>query len=47
LRLAFGGAVIVMFAMGIVVSLALLRTIGKDVLRQQAIVESRITATDS
>jgi len=47
LRLAFGGAVIVMFAMGIMVSLALLRTIGKDVLRQQAIVESRITATDS
>jgi len=47
LRLAFGGVVIVMFALGIMVSLALLRTIGKDVLRQQTIVESRITTTDS
>ena len=31
LRLAFGGAVILMFALGILVSLALLRTIGKDI----------------
>jgi MFS family permease len=46
LRLAFGGAVIVMFALGVVVSLALLRTIGKDIHRQQAIVESRIVLSE-
>jgi MFS family permease len=44
LRLAFGGTVIVMFAVGIVVSLNLLRTIPKDVRRQQALVKSRVTA---
>jgi len=43
LRIAFGGAVIVMFALGIVVSLALLRTMRKDLMRQQAIVGARVT----
>jgi MFS family permease len=42
LRLAFGGAVILMFAMGVLVSLALLRTLPKDVDRQQKVVESRV-----
>jgi MFS family permease len=42
LRWAFGGAVIVMFALGILVSLALLRTMREDVARQQAVVESRV-----
>jgi MFS family permease len=46
LRLAFGGAVIIMFALGILVSIALLRTLSKDMQRQQAIVESRVIETD-
>jgi len=39
--------VIVMFALGTLVCLALLRTIDKDINRQQAIVESRIIETSS
>jgi hypothetical protein len=42
LRWAFGGAVIVMFALGIAVSLALLRTMQEDVERQQAVIEGRV-----
>ncbi|NOY98384.1 MAG: MFS transporter [Chloroflexi bacterium] len=43
LRLAFGGAVTVMFALGIVVCLALLRTIRGDMSRQRALVAARVT----
>jgi MFS family permease len=42
LRLAFGGAVIIMFFLGIIVCLFLLRTFRKDVAHQQAIVLSRV-----
>ena len=42
LRLAFGGAVIVMFFLGIIVCLFLLRTFRNDVTRQQATVLSRV-----
>ena len=42
LRLAFGGIVIVMFILGIIVSLLLLRTFQEDVAKQQAVVESRV-----
>jgi MFS family permease len=42
LRLAFGGAVILMFALGILVTLALLHTLPKDKSRQRKIVESRV-----
>jgi hypothetical protein len=35
-----------MFAAGILVSLALLRTIQNDMTRQQAIVEARVTTLD-
>jgi len=42
LRWAFGGAVLLMFGLGIVVSLALLRTLRRDMARQKAIVQSRI-----
>lgn len=42
LRLAFGGAVIIMFFLGIVVCLFLLRTFRNDVARQQATVLSRV-----
>lgn len=41
LRLAFGGAVLLMFGLGIVVCLALLRTLRGDVARQRAAVEAR------
>jgi len=47
LRLAFGGAVILMFAVGIIVSLALVRTIQNDMRRQQAIVGARVSTSDS
>lgn len=47
LRLAFGGTIIVMFAFGIVVSLALLRTFQNDMVHQQAVVESQIAAASS
>ena len=42
LRLAFGGAVITMFSLGIVVCLFLLRTFRTDLARQQATVLSRV-----
>ncbi len=42
LRLAFGGAVILMFFLGIIVCLFLLRTFRNDVARQQATVLSRV-----
>jgi len=42
LRLAFGGAVILMFFLGIIVCLFLLRTFRSDVARQQAMVLSRV-----
>jgi MFS family permease len=41
LRLAFGGAVILMFIVGTVVSITLLGTIRRDIDRRQAIVETR------
>lgn len=43
LRLSFGGVVLLMFALGILVCLALLRTLGRDAARQKALVESRVT----
>jgi MFS transporter, Spinster family, sphingosine-1-phosphate transporter len=46
LRPAFGGAVLFMFGLGIVVSLVLLRTIRGDVARQKELVASRISAGD-
>jgi hypothetical protein len=42
LRLAFGGVVVVMFGLGVLVCLALLRTFPGDVARQQVVVESRV-----
>jgi MFS family permease len=42
LRVAFGGAVILMFFVGIIVCLALLRTFRLDMARQQATVSSRV-----
>ena len=42
LRLAFGGAIIVMYALGIVVSLFLLRTYPRDVERRNALVADRV-----
>ena len=42
LRWAFGGVVLVMFALGIIVCLALLRTLRRDMARQKSIVQSRI-----
>ena len=44
LRYAFGGVVLVMFALGIVVALALLRTLPGDAARQRALVEARTAA---
>jgi hypothetical protein len=41
LRWSFGGAVVLMFGLGIVVSLALLRTIRRDMASQQALVRAR------
>ena len=46
LRLAFGGTIMVMFAVGIVVSFTLLRTFRSDVARQQARVAQQIAALD-
>jgi MFS family permease len=42
LRLAFGGAVFLMFSLGIIVCLSLLRTFRNDLARQQALVLSRV-----
>jgi MFS family permease len=42
LRLAFGGTIVLMFGVGIVVSLLLLRTFQRDTTRQQAIVAQQI-----
>lgn len=42
LRYAFGGVVLVMFALGTVVALALLRTLPGDAARQRALVATRI-----
>jgi len=42
LRLGFGGAVLVMYILGVVVCLGLLRTLGRDVARRQAVVEGRV-----
>ncbi|MGE5603850.1 MAG: MFS transporter, partial [Nitrososphaerales archaeon] len=44
LRWAFGGAVLLMFGLGIVVCLALLRTLRRDMAAQQAVVRGRTTA---
>lgn len=44
LRWSFGGAVVLMFSLGVAVSLALLRTVRRDMARQQALVRSRIAA---
>jgi MFS family permease len=42
LRWSFGGAVVLMFGLGIVVSLALLRTVRRDMASQQRLVRARI-----
>jgi MFS family permease len=42
LRLAFGGAVLFMFALGIFFSLALLRTLGQDAARQKQLVAAKL-----
>ena len=44
LRLAFGGVVLVMYVLGILVSLALLRTYQRDIDRRNALVEGRVVA---
>jgi len=44
LRWAFAGAVLLMFSLGILVCLALLRTVRRDMARQQALVRSRTSA---
>lgn len=44
LRLAFGGVVLVMFSLGIVVSLLLLRTVRADMARQRGLVLARTSA---
>jgi hypothetical protein len=43
--LAFSGAVFLMFCLGIIVCLALLRTFRNDLARQQATVLSRVEFT--
>jgi MFS transporter, Spinster family, sphingosine-1-phosphate transporter len=43
LRLAFGGVTLLMYCLGILVCLALLRTYRRDVTRREAVVESRVT----
>lgn len=45
LRLAFGGMVLLMFALGIVVSFARLRTLRRDMAAQQATVRDRTSAS--
>jgi len=42
LRLAFGGAIILMYALGIMVSLTLLHTYPQDVARRNTIVASQV-----
>jgi hypothetical protein len=44
LRLAFGGAILLMFSLGIIVSLALLRTLRQDTARQKELVTARLGA---
>jgi MFS family permease len=46
LRLAFGGTIMIMFALGILVALALLRTFLTDVAHQQAAVATQIAASN-
>ena len=43
LRWSFGGAVLLMFGLGVVVCLALLRTVRRDMAAQQALVKSQIS----
>jgi MFS-type transporter involved in bile tolerance (Atg22 family) len=43
LRLAFGGAIILMYALGIIVSLSLLRTYQRDVERRDEIVAGQVS----
>jgi MFS family permease len=43
LRWAFGGAILLMYALGIVVSLFLLRTYPRDVARRNALVAEQVT----
>ena len=43
LRWAFGGAILLMYALGIVVSLFLLHTYPRDVERRNALVSERVT----
>jgi MFS family permease len=45
LRLAFGGSIILMYALGIIVGLALLRTYQQDVSRRNALVAEQVLAT--
>lgn len=47
LRLAFGGTIIVMFALGIIVSLSLLRTFRRDAANQQATIARQIATVAS
>lgn len=42
LRFAFSGVVLTMFALGVVVSLALLRTLSADMMKQRELIESRV-----
>ncbi|MBI5652457.1 MAG: MFS transporter [Chloroflexi bacterium] len=42
LRVAFGGVVLAMFAVGIGASLALLRTLPRDIARQRELIEARV-----
>lgn len=42
LRLALGGTIVIMFALGALVSLLLLRTFGRDASRREAAVTARI-----
>jgi hypothetical protein len=44
LRLAFGGAILLMYALGVTASLGLLRTYRRDVARRNALVSSKVTA---
>jgi hypothetical protein len=43
LRIAFGGAVLLMFGLGIIVCLALFRTLRRDMAQQRAVIQERIT----
>jgi hypothetical protein len=43
LRVTFGGAVLLLFGLGIGVCLALLRTLPRDMARQKAIMQARIS----